>query len=499
MEMNGDEFVRKVLSGERDFRQIQLEKGYELPVQELNAYLEKQDLMSNPLDLSYSKIGYARARNLYMPYLQAPGAEIWSCDFSGADFRESYFEGSDLWNSDFSKANLRDSNLSNSNLRYARFAGSDLMDSRIISSTLWETNMRRAKLFMAVLRNSNLENSDFSEADLSYVRMEGADVFYTDFTGACLEGVDFRSLINPQYALPRKTVLGKKLRKQAYGTDTLFRRSMTIEDSTVDFSITNENLDSINLGLDASREDYILSICGSGDQAFALIEKAGNVLAIDMNPNQVEYARRRAELLMQKRYVEFLELPNDIEYDDTRYLNRNAYFSQPGRLDNIRSRLRNLRFQVASLNEYMGYSNFKKVYLSNALTFMDAKTNNTEKEMLLSKLVVDLPLGALVYVTSTQGMPEHIDSNENIIFEEEKNLTKAAREKETTWTSHGPVVYRKIGKPSKTDFEKADKYRIGTEIQGRQFGIDFKGPIGWTYDPDCLVNTMCILSGQSLL
>jgi len=58
------------------------------------------------------------------------------------------------------------------------------------------------------------------------------------------------------------------------------------------YYFTNESLEAIITGLEPNSEDNVLTICGSGDQAFALLEFGCQVIAIDENPQQICYAKK---------------------------------------------------------------------------------------------------------------------------------------------------------------------------------------------------------------
>lgn len=58
------------------------------------------------------------------------------------------------------------------------------------------------------------------------------------------------------------------------------------------YSHTNESLDAIVKGMNVNETDDIIAVCGSGDQAFALLEYAGSVLAVDSDRQQIEYAQK---------------------------------------------------------------------------------------------------------------------------------------------------------------------------------------------------------------
>ncbi len=71
---------------------------------------------------------------------------------------------------------------------------------------------------------------------------------------------------------------------------------------------TNESLWAIIAGLKPTRNDKLLSICGSGDQAFALAEFAQEVVAVDRNYSQLSYAQRRRDALLAEDYENFFPL-----------------------------------------------------------------------------------------------------------------------------------------------------------------------------------------------
>jgi len=57
-------------------------------------------------------------------------------------------------------------------------------------------------------------------------------------------------------------------------------------DNYVNYRTTNESLDAIVLALQPNKNDKILAVGGSGDQAFSLLEKAGEVCCVDNNEVQ---------------------------------------------------------------------------------------------------------------------------------------------------------------------------------------------------------------------
>jgi uncharacterized protein YjbI with pentapeptide repeats len=98
-EMKGEEFVRKILDGERDFSGIKLEEGFDLSgyegFEELQRYLKSQPLEKEPIIIHGSILRYVKARNLYLPYVRGNKVSLY-----GADLGEAILWGADLRGAD---------------------------------------------------------------------------------------------------------------------------------------------------------------------------------------------------------------------------------------------------------------------------------------------------------------------------------------------------------------------------------------------------------------
>ena len=120
IQMNGPNFVNKLLGGERDFSKIQLPKGYDLAGYEgfsdLQRYLKEQDLRRNPVIIGDSSLVRLQAPGLYLPYVQGRGADLWGADLGGAD----------LWGADLGGADLGGAGLGGAGLWGADLWGADL-------------------------------------------------------------------------------------------------------------------------------------------------------------------------------------------------------------------------------------------------------------------------------------------------------------------------------------------------------------------------------------
>lgn len=137
--------------------------------------------------------------------------------------------------------------------------------------------------------------------------------------------------------------------------------------------VTNESLEAIVAGLNPQQNDSVLAICGSGDQAFSLLEKADKITIVDSRDCQIQYFLKRKLLLEAGEFDRFLNLeqePRDIkDMSDLKF--RNKYFSAK-RLERIKSKLKDSEIKTIFgdiFNLRFPKGEFNKVYLSNALSY----------------------------------------------------------------------------------------------------------------------------------
>lgn len=154
------------------------------------------------------------------------------------------------------------------------------------------------------------------------------------------------------------------------------------------YEATNEVLNAIVYGMDLKPSDRVLSICGSGDQPFAISEYVREVVAIDHDSYQIEYAAKKFENIKKGEYDEFFKV-----YDTEPYKikPRTKYFSKKDRLDIIRKKS-NIMFLLARLEDMHYFEGFNKVYLSNA-------SSMTNMNPIMEDLDSQLPKNSLVYST----------------------------------------------------------------------------------------------------
>ena len=153
--VKGNEFIKKILSGERDFSGIELEEGFDLcgddSFDELQEYLKKCDLEKTPVNIEGSKLRRLDADGIYLPFVRAKGANLKHAALMGANLENAQLEMSDLRYARLSRVKLNNANLKNADLRLA--------------------DLNLASLVKTILAGAN-----FEAADLEYTNMQNADL-----------------------------------------------------------------------------------------------------------------------------------------------------------------------------------------------------------------------------------------------------------------------------------------------------------------------------------
>lgn len=207
------------------------------------------------------------------------------------------------------------------------------------------------------------------------------------------------------------------------------------------YRYSGESIEAVVSTLSPSNSDRVLALCGSGDHAFALLENAGFVDAVDFNLNQVLYAQWRAEQLRQGRYEQFLGCrgsPSSPELSE-----RNDYFRVAGRLNRIRKNLKNLRIRKKDLFDALNEdeNSVTRIFLSNLFSF---GTITTEEMQLFVSGISRIPDEAIVYSTEDivgfMGARQYSDVMNHL--QESSRLTLMAR-RISSLPCFKPTVYVK--------------------------------------------------------
>jgi len=202
----------------------------------------------------------------------------------------------------------------------------------------------------------------------------------------------------------------------------------------VPFKYTNENLRAIVAGMAPTGTDSILAIAGSGDQAFALLEFAGRVVAVDRDSDQIDFMRQRVDALERRDYEKFLEAPTKHGEEILQRNSKSRYFRTNRRLERIRKRLDRLEIAEGDIFEIIKNQRgkFNKFYFSNL-------GNWVCREQLYESDGLDcLPDGCLVYCSS--GPPVESDH----LVKDERLTSQSRKFNNYGWK---PTVYRKVGPP----------------------------------------------------
>ncbi len=273
------------------------------------------------------------------------------------------------------------------------------------------------------------------------------------------------------------------------------------EPPILEYATTNESLDAIMAGLDVNSADSILSVAGCGDQVFAFTELAKKVRVADINPKQIELTLKRMELLSKGDYEGFLNVEQFGCFDGIRYTVMNSktrdfnlqarknYFLKAERLDMIRTRLDIISFEREQDYERMPeealqrlksrFEIFPNEVLAYGHLITNARVRNPEcdghanifglmlqitgyNKMYISNISLvrgpiyyltliseNLPLGGLVYISSTQFQEQIQLFDQGDKFPEnlkvEEQLTQKANMHEQKMRDPWqPIVYQRV-------------------------------------------------------
>ncbi len=150
--LGGEEFFSKIISGERDFSNTQLYQIRIQDIKQLNDYLRKQDLENNPIILNGSVLGWVNLSQIYLPYLSAIKTQ-------------------------FNKCRLRGAVLKYSNLRAAYFHNTDLSRAEIDHAVLESATLIGCSLDKTILKFSNLNHAKLENCSGEELQLHGATYF----------------------------------------------------------------------------------------------------------------------------------------------------------------------------------------------------------------------------------------------------------------------------------------------------------------------------------
>ena len=188
----GKEFVKKVLEGERDFKNIKLEPNFDFHscegFSDMQRYLKNENLYENPIILNGSELIRIKAQELYIPFTKARNVV-----FDHVDLSNAYIECCDLTSAEFRGSILDGSHLRGSNMKNATLLYTSANNTYFEETVLKDSCIRGCKMKRANFERSDLESSDFRNADLIKAKFEEANLKHACFKHCYLERVDFWS------------------------------------------------------------------------------------------------------------------------------------------------------------------------------------------------------------------------------------------------------------------------------------------------------------------
>lgn len=200
----------------------------------------------------------------------------------------------------------------------------------------------------------------------------------------------------------------------------------------VKYSCTNENLKTIIRGLDVKPDDYVLMVGGSGDQALAVLEYAGKVLVVDVDPLQAYNMMERVIFIKNGDYKRFWNERRGFWSGSDGM----GYFIKE-RLDRIRGKIQLIDIREADILDVCQEENgFNKVYLSNALD-----GHSDELGPRLKVISQNIPFGGLVYASNGETIYGALDRTGLVIDEDLVDIVLHPEFQDAGWH---PIVLRKI-------------------------------------------------------
>jgi hypothetical protein len=182
------------------------------------------------------------------------------------------------------------------------------------------------------------------------------------------------------------------------------------------------------------------------------LEHAGEVIALDNNQKQIDYFRKRLELLRKGDFERFLDTPGIIPDKNLKLQveRRNTYFRKEGRMEKIQQKLSSLKFSDIPQNMFKAYKfeRYNKLYLSTLFTYT-TEMGTGDCDFILLDMGNQLPKGGLIYLADycNRGMWNPFPSCKylsHIGLEIDEKLTSKAKSEENTECNWSPSVLRRI-------------------------------------------------------
>src|SRR3990167_2631061 len=187
IQMNGKEFIAKILGGEKDLKGIILPAYYDLTDHEeygtMQQYLKEH--VDKRIDLSDSIMIGIVATGIYLPRVIARGTYL-----RGANLGKAYLGGAYLGRADLEEANLGGAYLGRADLEEANLGGAYLGKANLRGANLGKAYLGKAYLGGAYLEEAylgkaNLRGANLREANLIGVKNFETTINFEDATFNC--------------------------------------------------------------------------------------------------------------------------------------------------------------------------------------------------------------------------------------------------------------------------------------------------------------------------
>ena len=179
IKITADEFVRAVVDrNERDFTGYDLSGIVLTGRQELNEYFKKEFIANGsperPIILRGAYAKGIQASGIWLPYLQA----------EGADFEQAIFVDAIMFRGNYSRANFTEANLIRANLNSSNLRGANLQKAHCSNAKVSQSILTGADLSGGEFGGASFQCSDLREVDLNEAYLSTADFYRTDLRGS---------------------------------------------------------------------------------------------------------------------------------------------------------------------------------------------------------------------------------------------------------------------------------------------------------------------------
>jgi uncharacterized protein YjbI with pentapeptide repeats len=223
IQISGNDFIKKIIDGEKDFKKVSLPKGYSL--EEHEGYSEAVEYMkgagteTEPYDFSEAKFDGVIASGIHIPHMKAQKSI-----FTGCGFKESVFERVDLTDavctrSNFAKTVMKEGQFVRAKLDMVNFEIADIEGGNFWLADLSCTIFIKARLFDAIFCEARLVETDFQHANIKNANFWKSIWEKANFLGAHFKNANIKDIVSLEkakhleYAIYQKTRVQENIKK----------------------------------------------------------------------------------------------------------------------------------------------------------------------------------------------------------------------------------------------------------------------------------------------